>query len=148
MTVSPCNIGLSVFEWTTNSFWTENKKIERKQKHRSDSTWFLKNHLDPIVCNDFSCRSESTEKPILAVTDLCPCSIVEYYIFVCVWTFIFIQTKKDDRWKNSTTIFSDRCRLFSSSYDEKMHCKDGKSSYAYGGARTYTYDACKEGPYV
>ncbi len=48
-------------EWKT-------KKNERKQKHRSDSTWFL-HHLDPILRNDFSCRSESTEKPILAVTD-------------------------------------------------------------------------------
>ncbi len=39
MTVSPCNIRLSVFERTTNSFWTENKtKNERKQKH-----------IDPIL---------------------------------------------------------------------------------------------------
>ncbi len=37
--------------------------------YRSDSTWFL-HHLDPILRNAFSCRSESTEKPILAVTDL------------------------------------------------------------------------------
>ncbi len=26
--------------------------------------------INPILCNDFSCRSKSTEKPILAVTDL------------------------------------------------------------------------------
>jgi hypothetical protein len=36
--------------------------------YRSDSTRFF-HHLDPILRNDFSCRSESTEKPILAVTD-------------------------------------------------------------------------------
>ncbi len=36
--------------------------------YRSDSTWFL-HHLDPILRNNFSCRSESTEKLILAVTD-------------------------------------------------------------------------------
>ncbi len=43
------------------------KKVEQKQKHISNSTWFLY-HLDPILRKDFSCRSESTEKPILAVT--------------------------------------------------------------------------------
>ncbi len=36
--------------------------------YRSNSTWFL-HHLDPILRNDFSCRYESTEKPIIAVTD-------------------------------------------------------------------------------
>ncbi len=36
--------------------------------YRFNSTWFW-HHLDPILCNDFSCRSESMEKPILAVTD-------------------------------------------------------------------------------
>ncbi len=41
--------------------WTETKT------YRSNSTCFL-HHLHPILRNDFSCRSESTEKPILAVT--------------------------------------------------------------------------------
>jgi hypothetical protein len=36
--------------------------------YRSDSTWFFHN-LDPILQNNFSCRSKSTEKPILAVTN-------------------------------------------------------------------------------
>ncbi len=36
--------------------------------YRFDSMWFW-HHLDPILCNDFSCRSKSMEKPILAVTD-------------------------------------------------------------------------------
>jgi hypothetical protein len=36
--------------------------------YRFDSMWFW-HHLDPILCNDFSCRSKSTEKLILAVTD-------------------------------------------------------------------------------
>ncbi len=50
-------------ERKTKKNWTETKT------YWSDSTWFLL-HLDPILHNDFSCRSESTEKPILAVTDL------------------------------------------------------------------------------
>ncbi len=37
--------------------------------YRSNSTWFL-HHLDPVLRNNFSCRFKSTEKPILAVTDL------------------------------------------------------------------------------
>ena len=36
--------------------------------YRFNSTWFWHN-IDPILCNNFSCRSESTEKPILAVTE-------------------------------------------------------------------------------
>ncbi len=44
------------------------EKNERKHKHRSNSSWFL-HHLDPILRSNFSCRSGSTEKPILAVTD-------------------------------------------------------------------------------
>jgi hypothetical protein len=37
--------------------------------YRFGSTWIWL-HIDPILCNNFSCRSKSTEKPILAVTDL------------------------------------------------------------------------------
>jgi hypothetical protein len=44
------------------------EKNEWKKTHRFDSTWF-QHHIDPILSNGFSCRSESTEKPILAVTD-------------------------------------------------------------------------------
>ncbi len=36
--------------------------------YRFNSTWFW-HRIDPILCNNFSCRSKSTEKPILAVTD-------------------------------------------------------------------------------
>ncbi len=39
------------------------------QTYRSNSSWLL-HHLDPILRSDFSCRSGSMEKPILAVTDL------------------------------------------------------------------------------
>jgi hypothetical protein len=46
-----------------NWFWTE-----KNEKKEFDSTWF-QHHIDPILNNGFSCRSESTEKPILAVTD-------------------------------------------------------------------------------
>ncbi len=38
------------------------------QTYRSKSSWFL-HHLDPILRSNFSCRSRSTVKPILAVTD-------------------------------------------------------------------------------
>jgi hypothetical protein len=37
--------------------------------YRINSTWFW-HHIDPFLCKNFSCRSKSTEKPILAVTDL------------------------------------------------------------------------------
>jgi hypothetical protein len=42
---------------------------------KNDSEWKMKkrliqHHMDPILCNDFSCRSKSMENPILAVTDL------------------------------------------------------------------------------
>jgi hypothetical protein len=47
---------------------SEQKKRMETKPYRSDSTWFF-HHLDPILRNNFSCRSESTEKPILAVTD-------------------------------------------------------------------------------
>ncbi len=46
---------------------SEWEKKERKQKHRSDSIWFL-HHLDPILRNDFSCRSESTRVVYHGVT--------------------------------------------------------------------------------
>ena len=49
-------------------FILNEKKLTETKTYRSDSTWFF-HHLDPILQNDFSCRSESTEKPILAVTD-------------------------------------------------------------------------------
>jgi hypothetical protein len=51
-----------------HSEWKTKKKLTETKTHRSDSTWFL-HHLDPILRSDFSCRSESMEKPILAVTD-------------------------------------------------------------------------------
>ncbi len=51
-----------------NKFILNGKQKKTTKTYRSDSTWFL-NHLDPILRNDFSCRSKSTEKLILAVTD-------------------------------------------------------------------------------
>ncbi len=70
MTVMPCNIRSSIFERTKNWFWTENQKNNwmETNTYRFDSTWFW-HHIDPILCNDFPCRSKATEKPILAVTD-------------------------------------------------------------------------------
>jgi hypothetical protein len=68
MAVSPCNIGHSFLNRKKIILNGKQKKIEWKQTHTFNSTWFW-HHLDPILCNNFSCRSESTEKPILAVTD-------------------------------------------------------------------------------
>ncbi len=60
-------------ERKTKKNWTETKT------YRSDSTWFL-HHLDPILRNDFSCRSKSTEKPILAVTEYCNVSSKKLFV--------------------------------------------------------------------
>jgi hypothetical protein len=49
----------------------KNKKNEQKKNtYRFDSTWF-QHHIDPILCNGFSDRSEFTTDPILAATDTC-----------------------------------------------------------------------------
>jgi hypothetical protein len=50
--------------------------------------WFC-HRLDPILCNDFSCRSESTEKPILAVTDPVSLSGHNFWVsfFLRKWNF-------------------------------------------------------------
>ncbi len=51
--------------------------------YRFNSTWFW-HHIDPILCNNFSCRSKSTEKPILAVTDPpCECPGDDFYNAPC-----------------------------------------------------------------
>jgi hypothetical protein len=53
--------------------------------YRSDSTWFL-HHLDLILRNDFSCRSKSTEKTILAVIDPQYAVVFRYLVeLVRVW---------------------------------------------------------------
>jgi hypothetical protein len=58
----------------------------------SNSTWFL-HHLDLILRNDFSCRSESTEKPILAVTDMQKSIQPGKLTYVGNWYYYFGQRK-------------------------------------------------------
>ncbi len=86
----------------------ETKKIEPKQKHRSDSTWFL-HHLDPILRNNFSCRSESTEKPILAVTEmlhrLSRKSIIHNRVPIMDKTGVFIMHNRLKRAPNCPPFF-------------------------------------------
>jgi hypothetical protein len=54
----------------------ELKKIIDSILHGIDTT------VDPILCNGFSCRSESTADPILAVTDLGPPKTLSNQILV------------------------------------------------------------------
>jgi hypothetical protein len=81
------------------------KKMNGNKINRFNSTWFWSD-IDPILRNDFSCRSGSTEKPIVAVTDLFVFIRMLFFLtayFGCV-TKKIVRTQKqtNNLFKNET----------------------------------------------
>ncbi len=95
-----------------NSERKTKKIITETQTYRSDSSWFL-HHLDPILCSNFSCRSGSTEKPILAVTDLilvvarsaisilCVCILLSYRKYRTLQGPSHVEVNFDKLWQKT-----------------------------------------------
>ncbi len=52
-------------------------------------------------------------------------------VHFCMCMNFHYHTNKKNwcRWKNSTMIFSNCCRFFSSTYEKNTHCKDDELSY-------------------